>query len=129
MFEGEEFSPGTTHDSMRGMHAQNEIMAELSHIRKCSDEQSSDISRIEKQFKEFLSERDGSTRIMMNRVSESYSCINTKADQKEVVALKRELFEVEMSHIWHHILEFYLSLFHLQSVHFNLRVVVIFLNL
>lgn len=95
MFEGEEFSPGTTHDSMRGMHAQNEIMAELSNIRKFSDEQTSDISRIEKQFKEFLSERDGSTRIMMNRVSESFSCINTKADQKEVVALKRELFEVE----------------------------------
>ena len=93
MFEGEEFSPGTTHDSMRGMHAQN---AELSYIRKYSDEQSSDISRIEKQFKEFLSERDGSTRIMMNRVSESFSCINTKADQKEVVALKRELFEVEI---------------------------------
>ena len=95
MFEGEEFSPVTTHDSLRGLNAQNEVMVELAKLGKCSDHQSSEINRLDKQFKEFLSERDGSNRIMMNKVSESFSCINTKADQKEVVALKRELFQVE----------------------------------
>lgn len=96
MFEGEEFSPATTHDSSRGLHAQNEVMVEVVKLRKCSDHQSSEINRLNQQFMQFLSERDGSNRIMMNKVSESFSCINTKADQKEVVALKRELFQVEM---------------------------------
>ena len=96
MFEGEEFSPVTTHDSLRGLHAQNEVMVEVAKLRKCSDHQSSEMNRLDQQFMQFLSERDGSNRIMMNKVSESFSCINTKADQKEVVALKRELFQVEI---------------------------------
>ena len=110
MFENEEYSPVTTHDdstlqslNLNKLHfkSENEVIGELLKLGKNSDNQLSEMNCLNKQFKEFLSERDGSNRILMNKVSEAFSCINTKADQKEVVALKRELFQVEILLIWY----------------------------
>lgn len=66
----------------------------LVKLLKSSESQISETTQLKEMFSNFVSERDGSIRVVMDKVADSYSCINTKVDKRHITSLKRELLQV-----------------------------------
>ena len=66
----------------------------LMRLLKSSESQISETTQLKQMFSNFVSERDGSIRVVMDKVADSYSCINTKVDKRHITSLKRELLQV-----------------------------------
>jgi hypothetical protein len=94
MFHGGDYPAPSAFDSILWLGVQPAVKEMFIKLLKTVEHQSSELNRLDEQYKSFLSERDGSVRILMDKVSDSYSCINTKADKKNVAGLKREMLEV-----------------------------------
>ena len=99
MFHGGDYPAPSAFDSILWLGVQPAVKEMFIRLLKTVEHQSIELNRLDQQYKSFLSERDGSVRILMDKVSDSYSCINTKADKKNVAGLKREMLEVKIKAI------------------------------
>ena len=111
IFQGGDYPAPSAFDSIIWLGVQPAVKEMFIKLLKTIEHQSSEMNRLDQQFKSFLSERDGSVRIMMDKVADSYSCINTKADKKHVAGLRRELLEVRKDYATFKIDFCYISLF------------------
>ena len=84
----------STFDSISWLSVQTPIKDMFIKLVKSMEQQSLETTRLDQQFNNFLSERDGNSRIVTSKVSDCFSCLNTKADQKYVRSIEKELIEV-----------------------------------
>lgn len=94
MFRGGDYPAPSALDSILWLGVQPAVKEMFIKLLKTVEHQSSELNRLDQQYQSFLLERDGSVRILMDKVSDSYSCINTKAEKRSVAGLKREMLEV-----------------------------------
>ena len=84
MSHGGDYPAPSAFDSILWLGVQPAVKEMFIRLLKTVEHQAIELNRLDQQYKSFLSERDGSVRILMDKVSDSYSCINTKADKKNV---------------------------------------------
>lgn len=89
-----EQTPIKAFDSITWLSVQSPIKEMFIKLVKSMEQQASETQRIDQQFNGFLSERDGNSRVLTGKVSDCFSCLNTKADEKSVTALRDDLSEV-----------------------------------
>lgn len=90
-FQGADFQS----ESVFWLGVESPVKEMLLKLHKSSESQILETTELRQMFSDFVSERDASIRVVMDKVADSYSCINTKVDKRHISSLKGELFQVK----------------------------------
>ena len=81
-------------DSVNWLSVQSPLKDVFMRFIKSIELQSTEITRLDQEFNCFLSERDGNTRVLTSEVADCFSCLNTKADQRQMSAIESSYLRV-----------------------------------
>ena len=81
-------------DSVNWLSVQSPLKDVFMRFIKSIELQNTEITRLDQEFNCFLSERDGNTRVLTSEVADCFSCLNTKADQRQMSAIESSYLRV-----------------------------------
>ena len=94
-----EQTPISAFESIAWLSVQSPIKEMFIKLVKSMEQQALETRHLDQQFNNFLSERDGNARIVTSKVSDCFSCLNTKADVTSINTVKHDLSEVQLVYL------------------------------